>query len=71
MFSVWRSVALSMARPWKVWRVWARVFYSGGPERDDGVPNLSSPDAGDATAGGEGTVLTAIAGEAREEIGTN
>lgn len=33
--------------------------------------NLSSPDAGDATAGGEGTVVTAIAGEAREEIGTN
>ena len=47
------------------------MLHSGGPERDDGVPNLSSPDAGDATAGGEGTVLTAIAGEAREEIGTN
>ena len=51
MLSVVLSEALSMARPWKVWRVWARVLYSGGPERDDGVPNLSSPDAGDATAG--------------------
>lgn len=60
MLFVVLSEALFMARPWKVRRVWARVLYSGGPERDDGVPILSSPDAGDATAGGEGTVFNFI-----------